>query len=143
MNYNRALYDDLKQVISSREINDPTDLNNLYSFLNDADMTEPFKLYIDVENALYEVGGIDIRFMEDDNALNKVLCIRAKKPCWIDDYSDMNMDQLIEEYGKQNSRKAAAMYKKTNFKIVYDAEDRMNYIQDCLRKLRFGKQHDE
>ena len=143
MNYNRALHNDLREVISSREINDTTDLNNLYSFLNDADMTEPFKLYIDVENALYEVGGIDIRFMEDGNALNKVLCIRAKKHCWIDDYSQMNMDQLIEEYGKQNSRKATAVYKKTDFRIVYDAEDRMNYIQDRLRELRFGKQHDK
>lgn len=146
MNYNKTLYRDLGDVISTKEIKNASDLKDLDQFFDSIDdMPNDAKVYISVENGLFEVSGVSIQFIQSDKPYfndyyyNKVICINAKLPDWISQYADMDMDQLISEFGKQNSRKAAAMYKKTNFKIVSDAEDRMNYIQERLRELRFGK----
>lgn len=141
MRYNEALYKDLRHRIGTAD--GATNISELEKSLRSIVCHGNTKVYINAESSLYEIGSIDLHKMIDStgNEIHAV-CITAKTPDWVIEYDKMNAKQLIEELGKQSSRRAEAMYLaehgRIDMKIYSDADDRMSYINDRLRKLRFG-----
>ena len=145
MRYNQTLFKSLgKKCTHTNGVTDVAGLfrsaENLYSGGN-----FDKKVFLNVENSLYQIGGFDIHEMEIDGETERVVCIAARIPEWLKEYDAMNTQQLIEELGRQSTRRATAMYgsNRVDFITRSDADDRISYINDCLMKLRFGNRTKE